>query len=139
MVQSANIMATRKVPYDIARDVEDGVNDMTWKPWDASLNIFDSECNMSEDPNLITSSVCSQAVGIHVAHWRHQTQATTGELIKPLWHDFNPIAWTKYQIDTYPHYWDTAIIHPCQYAVTYEDFSHELLRMGRFQNGKRIA
>ncbi len=135
MVESANIMVKRNVPYDIARDVQDGINDLTGRPWDASLNIVDSKCNLSEDPNLISSSVCSQAVGIHKTYWRHQTQAKTGELIRPLWQNLNPNAWTKAQMDMYPHYWDVSIIHPSSFAVTQECFSNEYLRIGRFQTG----
>jgi len=138
LIESCNIMAQRKVPYDIARDVQDGINDLTDRPWDSSLNILDTQCNMSEDPNIISSAVCSQAQAINFIHWRHKKQAATGEIIRPLWQNLNPMAWTKKQIEEYPHYWDTAICHPANFATTNECFCGEFVRIGRFKNGKSI-
>jgi hypothetical protein len=139
LIEACDIMASRKVPYDIARDVQDGIEDMTQRPWDSDLNIFDTQCNGSDDPTLISSAVCSQAVAIAIAHWRHQTQATTGELIKAPWHDLNSNAWIQKQLDEYPHYWDTAIVHPSNYSVSHECFYDEFIRIGRFKKGVRIA
>ena len=138
IIESCNIMAIRKVPYDVARDVQDGIDDLSGRPWDATVNILDTQCNLSEDPNVISSAVCSQADSIHMAHWRHKTQATTGELIKAPWHDLNPKAWTSKQIDEYPHYWDCGICHPGNYSVTHECFDDEFIRIGRFRQGKVI-